>query len=294
MEFPELSRFVDYRKYLAAFYEFKQKETKGSLRPYSFSDFSAAADIKSPNYLKLIIEGKRNLSRDMCKRFSKALKHNRSQAKEFDLLVLYGQEKDPLQRTRNLKELSEYRAKKSLQSGAINRETWDQVSSWLVWVLYAMVDQKGVEFTPSGLRRLMRGQVNEAQIQQAMDKLLKAGDIKVNPETRLAERTGVTMSGTDQVPSELIRKIQSELIYLGLESLHKNTPQEREVSGVTLSMTEKEYEWVRFELRKLRKQIQKEISIKREQTKGERVYQVNIQLFPVTDKMEEPVRPLNI
>ena len=95
------------------------------------------------------------------------------------------------------------------------------------------------------------------------------------------------MSGLDDVPAELVRKIQSELIYLGLESLHKNTPQEREVSGFTLAMTEKEYEWVRFELRKLRKQIQKEISMKREQAPGDRVYQVNIQLFPVTDKLEE-------
>ncbi|MCJ8275539.1 MAG: DUF4423 domain-containing protein, partial [Bdellovibrionales bacterium] len=52
-------------------------------------------------------------------------------------------------------------------------------------------------------------------------------------------------------------------------------------------MTEKEYEWVRFELRKLRKHIQKEIQTKREEDKGERVYQVNIQLFPVTDKVEK-------
>jgi uncharacterized protein (TIGR02147 family) len=293
MEFPELSQFVDYRKYLEAFYQAKLKESRGRLRPYSYSDFSAAADIKSPNYLKLIIEGKRNLSRDMCKKFSKALKHGRSQSKEFSLLVDYCQEKDPLQRTKNLKELSEYRAKKSIRSGAINQETWDQVSNWLVWVLYAMADQKDVRFTPRDLRELLRGQVNEAQIQQALDKLLKAKDIEIDPETFEAKRTGLTMSGLDDVPPELVRKIQSELIYLGLESLHKNSAQEREVSGFTLAMTEKEFEWVRFELRKLRKQIQKEISMKREQSPGERVYQVNIQLFPVTDSAQKEERASN-
>jgi len=120
MEYPELSQFVDYRKYLEAFYICKREETKSRLRPYSYSDFSAAANIKSPNYLKLIVEGKRNLSRDMNRRFSRALRHNRSQGKEFDLLVEYCQEKDPLQRTRKLKELSEYRAKKLIQSGYNN------------------------------------------------------------------------------------------------------------------------------------------------------------------------------
>ncbi len=289
MEYPEISQFVDYRKYLEAFYQYKLEESKDQLRPFSYSDFSAAADIKSPNYLKLIIEGKRNLSKEMSKKFSRALRHSRAQAKEFSLLVEYCQEKDPLQRTRKLKDLSEYRAKKALRAGDINQDTWDQVSNWLVWVLYAMADQKDVEFTPNRLQKLLRGQVNEAQIQQALDKLVNAKDIEIDSETKRARRTGTTMSGLEDVPVELVRKIQSELIYLGLESLHKNTTQEREVSGFTLAMTEKEFEWVRFELRKLRKQIQKEISMKREQTPGDRVYQVNIQLFPVTDKVENPI-----
>lgn len=290
MEFPELSQFVDFREYLGAFYEYQKSTTKSRLRPYSYSDFSAAADIKSPNYLKLIIEGKRNLSADMCSRFSRAIKHSKSQEKEFRLLVEYCQEKDPHRRTQNLKELSEFRAKKSLKTGEINQQAWDQVSNWLVWVLYAMVDQKGVEFTPASILKLLRGQVNESQVQKAMDNLLKTEDIKINKETHEATKTSTNLSGIDDVPKELIRKLQSELIYIGLESLHKHGPHEREISGFTLAMTEKEFEWVRFELRKLRKQIQKEISMKREQTQGDRVYQVNMQLFPLTDavKKEEP------
>jgi uncharacterized protein (TIGR02147 family) len=282
MEYPELSQYVDYRQYLADFYKHRVQESQGQLRPYSYSDFSAAADIKSPNYLKLIIEGKRNLSMEMCKNFSRALKHNRSQAKEFSLLVRYAQEKDPMQRNRNLKELSEYRAKRMLKAGEIDQKTWEQVSNWLVWVLYAMVDQKDLRFEACTLIKYLKGLANEAQIQQAMDQLIKAGDVVVDPESKKARKTGNTISGVDQIPAELVRKIQSELIYLGLESMHKYTAHEREVSGFTLAMTKKEYEWVRFELRKLRKQIQKEIAMKREEGPGERVYQMNLQLFPLT------------
>lgn len=287
MQQPELSEFVDYRKYLSDFFNYKVFESQNRLRPFGYSDFSAAANIKSPNYLKLIIEGKRNLSKEMCLNFSRALKHNRSQAKEFELLVTYCQEKDPHNRNTALKELSEFRAKRGLQDGKINSETWEQVANWLVWVLFAMVEQKAVQFTPESLRKILRGQVNEAQIQQALKKLVDSGDISIDPETHFARKTSPVMAGADQIPTELVRKIQSELIYLGLESLHKYGPQEREVSGFTMAMTEKEFEWARFELRKLRKHIQKEIAMKREQNKGERVYQVNIQLFPVSDKVEE-------
>ena len=229
------------------------------------------------------IEGKRNLSKEMCQKFSRALKHNRAQAKEFSLLVAYCQEKDPMQRNRNLKELSEYRSKRALEAGKIDGKTWDQVSNWLVWVLYAMMDQQDVVFKASELRKLLRGQVNEAQIDQALKRLKDSGDIEVDPEG-IGKKLAPMLSGVEEVPKELVRKIQSELIYLGLESLHKYGPHEREVSGFTMAMTEKEFEWVRFELRKLRKQLQKQISINREENKGERVYQVNMQLFPVTDQ----------
>ncbi len=289
MEQPVLAEYVDYRKYLADFYQYQVQQTQGRLRPYSYSDFSAAANIKSPNYLRLIIEGKRNLSADMCGQFSRALRHNRAQTAEFLLLVTYCQEKDPMQRNRHLKVLSEWRAKKSMEAGKINTETWEQVSSWLVWVIYAMVDQEGVSFTPEKIRKVLRGQVNEAQVSQALQKLIDAGDIEIDPITNKARKTSLTMSGLDDIPTELIRKIQSELIYLGLESLHQFNPQEREVSGFTLAMTEKEFEWVRFELRKLRKHIQKEISMKRETTSGERVYQMNIQFFPLSDPSAEKI-----
>lgn len=280
---PLLSEFVDYRKYLAADYEYQQSITQDRLRPYSYSDFSAAANIKSPNYLKLIIEGKRNLSREMCQKFSRALKLSRSQSKEFELLVLYCQEKDPMQRNRCLKQLSDYRSQKLMDAGLIDASTWNQVADWLVWVLYAMVDQEGVDFRPAKLIPLLGGQVNEAQVEQALSRLIAAGDIEVNRETGEARKVAQAM-GPKDIPPELVRKVQSELIYLGLESLHRHGPQDREVSGFTASMTAKEFEWTRFELRKLRKQLQKQIAINREQSPGERVYQVNIQLFPLSEK----------
>lgn len=286
MSMPELSQYTDYRLYLKDFYESKQQETQTRLRPYTYSDFSAAADIRSPNYLKLIIEGKRNLSPDMALKFARALKLPRRQVKEFGLLVEYNQEKDTLLRNRHLKSLSELRAKDAVKAGQISSKAYNQVSSWLMWVLYAMVDQQGVRFEPSSLREALGGLVNEAQITSALGKLVDSGRIEIDELSKFAMKTKSNGAGDVKIPAELVRKIQSELIYLGLEALHRYGPTEREVSGVTLAMTQKEYEWVRFELRKLRKQVQTEIQTKRESELGERVYQFNVQLFPITDAVQ--------
>ena len=53
-----------------------------------------------------------------------------------------------------------------------------------------------------------------------------------------------------------------------------------------MSLTKAEFEEIKFKLRQMRKSINKDNSIARMKSKGERVYQLNIQLFPVTNAIE--------
>jgi uncharacterized protein (TIGR02147 family) len=282
---PVLSTYVDFREYLKDYFEYRKKQTEAQLRPYSYSDFSAAADIKSPHYLKMIIAGDRNLSLDMCKKFGRAMKLDKLEQVEFETLVFYGQEKDPLQRNQFLKQLSEIRSQNALKDGQFDQETWDKVPGWLSWVLYAMIDQENATFTPEDLKRALRPQVSEKQIAEALERLLSAGDIEI--VGGFARKKNKMISNADKIPPALIRKLQSELIYLGLESLYKDNPADREISGFTMAMTEEEFQWVRKELRTIRKELQTKLMMAREKKQGKRVYQVNIQLFPLTNEEEE-------
>ena len=121
---PVLGEYTDYRAYLKDVYEYRRTLESTGLRPYSYSNFSAAADIKSPNYLKLIIEGRRNLSDDMITRFAKALRLNRTDCEEFRALVRYGQATQPIERNQYLKELADLRAQRAFDSGHINQRSW--------------------------------------------------------------------------------------------------------------------------------------------------------------------------
>ncbi len=283
---PLLSTYTDFRKYLSDFYKFKKRTESGGIRAYTYSNFSAAADIKSPNYLKLIIEGKRNLSDDMMKKFSKALKLNKADTEEFIALVKYGQATDPLQKNSFLKELSEIRSKRALQAGEIDQETWDQVPDWIAWVIYAMIDQKDVGFAPKDLKKLFRSHVTEDQIKASIDRLLQSNQISKEESGEFVQNRSM-VEGQSNIPVELVRKLQAELIYLGLESLYRDNPKDREFGAFTLALNKEEFEEIRFELRKLRKKFQKDIMMNREKDKGERVYQFNVQLFPVTNENKD-------
>ena len=183
---PVLSSYTDYRHYLRDFYEFKRAQTRSSLRPYSYATFSAIADIKSPNYLKLIIDGHRNLSMEMAKKFAKAIGLAKDEAEEFIALVVFTQAADPLERNRHLKVLADLRVRQQLKSGEILSETWDKVPGWVTWVLYSLADQGGVTFDVQQLYEVMRGKARPEEVRRSLERLLESGELVKNPATKTA------------------------------------------------------------------------------------------------------------
>ena len=283
---PVLGEYTDFRQYLKDVYDYRRLTEGTGLRPYSYSTFSAAADIKSPNYLKLIIEGRRNLSDDMITRFARALRLNKPETEEFRALVHYGQASEPIDRNQYLKELADLRARRAFDAGDISRDNWEKVPGWIGWVLYAMADQANVDFDPQILQRLFRAKASVDDIKLSMEKLIASGDLERNPETGAVAKARDLIESPQDLPVALIRKLQAELIYLGIESLFRDSPKDREFGAMTVAMTEEEFNQVRFELRQLRKRLQRDILVKRKVSKGERVYQLNVQLFPVTEKTD--------
>ena len=282
---PALTEYTDFRSYLKDLYEFRRATESTIARPYSFSDFSAAADIRSPNYLKLIIEGKRNLSAEMILKFARALRLSKEETEEFRILVNYGQSTDPSQRNQFLKQLAQLRAQKALSAGAINAKSWDKVPGWIGWVLYAMAEQAGVTYDIETLQKLIRIRTSKDEIRSALNKLLEGGDLVPDAESGTIQKGRDLIESPQDLPVALIRNLQAELIYLGIESLFRDSPKDREFGALTVALTAEEYDQVRFELRQLRKRLQKDLLLKRKSSRGDRVYQLNIQLFPVTEKV---------
>ena len=279
---PIIGMYTDYRIYLKDFFEFKKRTLSSRIRAYSYAAFSAAADIKSPNYLKLIIDGQRNLSEDMIKKFSKALQHSKEELLEFRALVRYGQAQDPLERNRCLRALADLRVKHKIKNGKIDADIWDAVPSWVGWVIKALVDQKNISFKEEDLRATMKGRASTDEIRKTLAKLVDSGEI-VKDYANNTYVKGHSTANYSEIPVELVRKLQAELIYLGLESLAQDAPSEREFGAFTMALTEKEFEEMKFEIRQLRRNWYNKFGLARETSKGDRVFQLNVQLFPVSD-----------
>jgi uncharacterized protein (TIGR02147 family) len=146
-----------------------------------------------------------------------------------------------------------------------------------------MVDQEGVEFSNDGIKKLLRGKASDDEIQTALNSLIKFGELARDEKSGEIKKSHSLIDSPEDVPVALVRKLQTQLMYLGLESLFQDSPNEREFGTLTMCLTKSEFEEIRFKLRQLRKNLHKDNSISRMNKKGERVYQLNIQLFPVTN-----------
>jgi uncharacterized protein (TIGR02147 family) len=282
-QLPILAAYVDYRQYLKDFYNYKLYESRNSYSNYSYKVFSASADIKSPNYLKMIIEGGRNLTEDTAKKFARALGLDKSGSDEFLALVEYNQALDASERNRHLKRLNELRTQKKLKSGEITEDRVNAVPKWISWVLLALADQKDADFSIDGIRNLLSRKASPDDIRKSLQQLFEQQSLVHDPLTGNIKKGMVAPPQEDLLP-DTVRKIQAELMYLGMEALLNSAPQEREIGTVTVCLTEKEFEKLKFEMRHLRKRILKDALIARDSSKGDRIYQFNVQLFPLTKK----------
>lgn len=88
----------------------------------------------------------------------------------------------------------------------------------MTWILFAMLDQDGVTFSTEQLRELLRGKATSDEIESALKTLITSGEVTKDAETGLLKKGTVT-EPQDEIPVALVRKIQSQLMYLGLESL---------------------------------------------------------------------------
>jgi uncharacterized protein (TIGR02147 family) len=116
--------FLDYRAYLRAYYE-AAKRTRPS---FSFRLFSKLAGLRSPNFLKLVIEGERNLGADSIARFAAALGLGGVDGEFFADLVAFGQAQTLAEKNRAFERIAASR--RFRQARRIDGELFSYLSHW--------------------------------------------------------------------------------------------------------------------------------------------------------------------
>ncbi len=268
--------YLNYRDFLLDYY----KEKKKAHSFYSYRLFSEKAGFKSPNFLKLIIKGDRNLSKDSLLKFSNSLNLKKKETEYFKNLVLFNQSKTLEEKNFYLSALMKYR--KFSTPYHIEKSEYAYYSSWYHPVIRELVCAINFKDDFKRLGQNMIPSISARDAQKSVQLLLKLNFIKKNG-TGGYVKTAPNVTTGNQVKSVAVANYHKEMMKLASESIERFAASERDISSLTLSVSEEARNTIVEKIQQFRKEI---LQIAEVDKKTEKVIQINFQMFPVTPHLE--------
>ena len=242
---------------------------------FTWREFARLAGYTSPVFLKLVCEGKANLSELGVERVSSALGLTGVDLLYFRALVRYEQEKDEKLREILWIELRKLAAENSLH--LVGEEQYDFFASWRYPVLREMVSSSP-SAKPAELAEQFVESTSAKEVRDALAVLLKNGFVKKEGNAYSVIEKSIS-TGILEPGKMAIRGMHRQMGELALKALDSTPPTERDISGMTMGLTESAYHRVVEETAAFRRRL---ASIAMESSGEERVYRMNLQLFPLT------------
>ncbi len=273
---PNVWEYLDYRKYLRDFYESK----KADGTHFSYRLFSQKTGVQSPNYMKLIIDGDRNLTQSHARRIGKFCHLTQEQITYFLALVRWNQCSD--EDEREIFWLDVLRARRSHPETRLPTSYLSILTQWQAIALMEMIRLKDFKADSQWIQSRFRTAISDGEIQQFLQELKQLELIAVTKDGyRVTERN---LKTEDDVPSKCIQSYHRSVIQEGLRALADTAISDREFISNTFSIRKTDLPRLKTELRRFRDLI---LEMTSQAKDPDEVYQLNLQLFPISKQRSE-------
>lgn len=274
---PSLFDYFDYREFLQDYY--RHHKTKNPA--YSYRLFARKAKLGSPNYLKLVVDGKRRITDRTIYQFARGLGLSRDEEKYFRELVMYQEVSDPDSKEQHLRSLLKYQEKQRAPV-ALKSDRIKYLLDWYHVVVRELVLGRDFKEDPKWIARRLGNKVTEAQAKESLDLLLKLNILERDTNGKLVQREPL-LTSSDEVPSHVIRSLHRTYLRKAINSIFSIPMERRELSGLVLSIPAYRVKEIKDEIKEFRKKLNRKYGLEKG---GEEVYFVGLYLFPVTHKGE--------
>lgn len=262
---------MDYRAYLRAVYLHKKQHQPG----FSYRWFSRRAKMKSPNFLKLVIEGKRNLTANSIEQFVGALELGTKEADFFRDLVAFNQASTPEERNRYFSRICKHRKYRSVKK--LEHNTFEYLSHWYYPAIRELVGCKEFREDPAWIGRCLEPNISSTQVRHAIEVLLKLGVLKRDASGRLVQAEPLLSTGPE-VRSLAVGNFHRQMMQQAALSIVAVAPNEREISGTTVALSKGGFEMFKRKIQELRREL---LELSANETEPTKVVQFNFQAFPL-------------
>ena len=272
---PNIFEYDNYRDYLKDYY--KSKKISG--QSFSFRIFAKKAGFSSSNYLKLVMDGKRNLSYKGIEKCLRALSLKNKEAEFYKNLVRLNQAKTDMEKKRFAKEVNRARIQENLTClGKDKQEYW---SNWYHVVIREIFGLEQIPEDLSFIGSKIIPPISSKEVENTIKILQKLGLLRKNKDGQLEQCQGNITSGDKENSKNLIQ-FHREMIDKGKEAIDCFPSDKRMVSSLTFSLAEENVKSLKNIVNKFFHEVM-ELSNQKQNAKT--IYQINLQFFPLTRKI---------
>jgi uncharacterized protein (TIGR02147 family) len=267
----DLFNYIDYRKFLRDVYETKKQQNPG----FSFRVFSRMAGFTSPNFLKLVMENQRNLSRVGARKIAQGLRLNQDAAKFFENLVQFNQATTAEKKEHFARELLNSRSYR--KSHPLNESQFNYFANWYYIPIRELASLTGFREDPRWIASQILPAIQPHEAKKALQELLKLGILRRNKEGKI-ELAALNITTGDEVTQSSVAHYHREMLKRAAESIDIIPRENRDISAITMGMSLGTAHKIKEKIQEFRRDIVELVSQDKDPNT---VYQLNFQLFPL-------------
>lgn len=267
--------YQNYRHFLSDFLNEKKQHEKG----FSHRDILRKMEINSSGFLSNVLSGRNNLTTTQIATLGTVLKLKKVEAAYFEAMVLFTQAK-------TLDEKNTYYSRMvKLHKAKFKSLKPNQLSLFAKWY-YAVIRELLYFYAFRGdyktLARMVDPPITPKEAEEAVNELEKIGLITKDSDGIYRQKSGIVTTG-DEVRSFHVANFIRETIHHAQRGLDTVPSHERDMSVLTLKVSETMVKQMKTEIQMFRKKF---LRMAETDTNQNRVYQCNINFFPATKREE--------
>ncbi|HMA63747.1 MAG TPA: DUF4423 domain-containing protein, partial [Chitinispirillaceae bacterium] len=167
---------------------------------------------------------------------------------------------------------------KATDISRLRQDQYSYFAEWYVSALRSFLPLFNFDNDYAAIGRFFDPPISAPQVRKAIELLEQLGLLSVDKNGKYSVAS-LSVSTGDEVKSLALASFHRQSLELAIRSINKTQPESRDISGVTMSVSQNGFEQIKREIQAFRKKI---MSIAENDRAEDRVVQCNIQLFPLT------------
>lgn len=269
---PDIFTYLNYREYLRDYYT----QAKAHTKHFSYRYFAKRAGFASSNFLKLVIDGQRNISPQSVDKIAEALGLTASEHRFLAHLVAFDQAEDADERAQRLQAITA--TQRFWDAKPLDGMMFEYLSSWHNVVVRELAAREDFREDAGWIASQVLPAITPAQASSAMELLLKLGLLVRDAGGRI-RRGDPTLDSGHEVTAVGVRQFHRQMIERGREAMDSVPARHRDISGMTVCVRADRLAELKRRIRAFREEL---MDFCDSQEDPDVVMQINMQVFPLS------------